>query len=660
MRILIVTGDMGEGGAQSHVSELAEGLVRSGHTVFVASQGGRYIKTLKRCGVHCIYLPTESKMPHCLGNSLLQIVRTVRQEKIDVLHAHTRIAAFLCHYAAKICGCAFVSTAHAKFSMKEPWGTLSHWGDICIAVSEDIKRHLRRYCRKVRVIPNGINTERFSPAEVERKTEHIVFVSRLDFDCSQGAYVLCRCAERLQRRFPRCTLTIVGGGSEYGRIKRFAEWINARAGRTLVRAVGAQRNVQNILREADVFVGVSRAALEAMSCGALCVLCGDEGFLGLLDEESIATAERTNFCCRGQWGMNDGALFDALCEALCMGEVERRKRERLLREYVISRHSAELMVRQTEQVYKEAVDARRGGVLLCGYYGYGNLGDEALCAAAVKRARAERGGAGLCVLTAHGKREQERYGERCVQRCSPLAVYREIRRADTVAFGGGTLFQDGTSRRSVWYYIALLAAAQSMGKRTELWGNGLEEIHSRVAQAALKRVICACDYVGLRDGESVSIARRLGVSESRIHREQDLAASLVSNAEQTEKLVGRLGIPKNKKYAVVAVKGSHGANARGLIRCVRKLVMSGVLPVYVAMYPREDMRLTRKLCEHLGGIVAPPLTPSEVIALMGGAQAVLAMRYHALIFAECAKIPAKAFGGEDKLKRLLFFSRKEK
>ena len=72
---------------------------------------------------------------------------------------------------------------------------------------------------------------------------------------------------------------------------------------------------------ADAFVGVSRAALEAMSCRIPTVLAGAQGFLGIFDdsEEMLRRAQSTNFCCRGEGASSADAICDALISLFSLG-----------------------------------------------------------------------------------------------------------------------------------------------------------------------------------------------------------------------------------------------------------------------------------------------------------------------------------------------------
>ena len=129
----------------------------------------------------------------------------------------------------------------------------------------------------------------------------IVFVSRLDGDCALGARTLCRIATRLNEKYPDIEIIIVGGGDAYPEICAVASKINAKINRELIKVVGKATNPAIFYENHDentLFVGVSRAALEAIAHGVPAILLGDEGYLGLFDESKLAAARATNFTAR--------------------------------------------------------------------------------------------------------------------------------------------------------------------------------------------------------------------------------------------------------------------------------------------------------------------------------------------------------------------------
>ena len=667
MRILLLTASLDRGGAETHVFSLAAALAARGHGVTVASAGGALARELTRTGARHVTLPLDRRDPAALLLSRRGLWRLIRSEDFAIIHSHARIPSLLVDSLARRAGIPLVTTVHARFQSGGLRRRLSRWGTATVAVGEDLKQYLcEEYgiaAERIRVIPNGIDVDRFSPMPPAAQGSDklcLVSMSRLDRDCSRVAFLLCRIAPMLAARFPQLEVVLAGGGDASARLRREAERVNEALGRPILRVTGHIEDPSPLLRAATVFTGVSRAALEAMACGVPTILAGDEGFLGILTEDTLPRAALTNFCGRGGGEVTEEKLSEAVLRLLSLPTEERRRLGALGVAYVREKNSLAAMMGGTEDFYG-AVEAehRRGRMpartLLCGFYGYGNTGDDALLRNAIRRATETFPDGAVAAMTAGGRRDSERFGVPCIRRTSLLAVRRAAREADCLVFGGGTLLQDTTSLRSLVYYWAILRYAQRRGVRTELWGNGLGAPRTARGEGLMRAALAGCDYVGLRDGDSLAIAERLlrgnkkGASP-RLCREEDLAAgTAAASEERIAHLKERYGLT-DRAYAIVALRGSDGAGYRKTFsEWLATLPAEGITPVMAVMFPAEDEALSRRLCEALGGITLPPLAAEDLVGLMRDARLVCGMRLHALVFAFCAGTPFVGFGGDPKI-----------
>ena len=652
MKILLVTGEMNSGGAETHVYELARSLCNAGHTVTLASVGGRLARELGTMGVKNIRLPLNSKSPFSLAFSVKKVKRLIKSNNYQIVHAHTRIAAMVCHLACKNKKCAFVTTVHAHFKSNFLFDKLSRWGCASIAVSEDLKDYLlthsdRVLARNIRVIPNGIDTDKFFPLKNSSVVKRVVFASRLDADCSEVAYLLCSVAKRLLCRFEDVQIVICGGGSEYLTLKRLAQEVNAELGRKVISTLGNVENMAEILQGASVFVGVSRAALEAMCCALPVIIGGNEGYIGALDENNLAAAKQTNFCARGCERVSEEKLFASLIEILTLTQAERRERGEALRSYAAERHSVGVMREMTEEFYQNAMKRAKSGkrgVLLCGYYGFGNMGDDALLRASVERARTEFPRARISAVTQKGAIDSARFGIRCVARKDFLSVMREIRGAQYFVFGGGTLLQDSTSRRSLAYYSALLGFAKRSGARCYLWGNGIGEPRDKKSERILISALSGCEYIGLRDRRSFSMAKGLLKNCGKIQLEPDLAQAQseifkVSDA-RLQFLLGNIEL--NKGFIIIALKGKRCCAK--LDALMRSATEEGRTLVFAVMFEEQDLRISRRYCKKYGGILKVGIDFADLVGLVRHSLGVYSMRLHALVAAKLAGVSFQGFG----------------
>lgn len=660
MKILLLTNAMETGGAETHILTLTKGLCANGHAVTVASAGGDMVPTLERWGARHLCLPLDSLRPDRLGLAWRQLSHLLAHESFDIVHAHARIPALLVAPLARRHGLCFVATAHANFSATPLRRRFSHWGYATVAVSEDLAHGLCvRYgldSSQITVIRNGVDTAHFAPVGRRARTVglRIVCVSRLDRDCATAARLLCRLAPLLHREIEGLVITLVGGGDAYGEIAREAARVRAESG-AHIGVTGHVRDPRRLLHECDVFIGVSRAALEAMACGRCVILGGDEGFFGVLTEENAPIAARENFCARGCGMMSEEKLYEAVRTVACMGDAARLARGAALRAYVEREQSAERMVTETEAFYIKARDRvahGNGRILLCGYYGYGNVGDDALLRAAISRARVRFSTKDILALTHRGAKDTWQFGVPCIRRDHPLAVARAIRRAEVVVFGGGTLLQDATSRRSLSYYVWLLRYAQTHGVPCELWGNGIGTLTGWGSEDAVAKVVSRCRFVGLRDGRSWEMARKMMRTSSCLPvREEDLALDTPpSDPSRIAYLLDQLPAVQGKGRIAVAVKGdvAHGVLcAMEAWLCMLK--GEGYDLVFVSMYPKEDDARTDALCQALGGTRLYGVGAGDLVGLFAHCAAVCSMRLHALVFAAAGGTPFVGFGTDEKI-----------
>ena len=353
MNILMLTDRMESGGAETHVEALASGLSARGHRVAVLSGGGRIADGLEENGVKQYRYEWAVDWFHWRKNAGRVLKKAVKEGKFDVLHAHTRRTAHLLkpmEWGEKLT----VVTVHAAFPC-QPWlKNIYGWGEKTVAVSEDLRA---RVCdvfgvpaEAVTVIPNGIDCRRFCPPKLPPGPRTVLFASRLDEDCSLGAELLCEIAPALKKDFPDLRIRIAGGGTRLGKIRDLATKINQRCGENTVTVLGNVEEMASEYQKNAVFVGVSRAAMEAAAVGCAVILGGDQGRGGFLSSDDPIPAV-SNFCCRGE-SLPDGAWLEKHLRRLLddprfVAELGRKGRA-----WMESRYSAEAMVLAVEDLYR--------------------------------------------------------------------------------------------------------------------------------------------------------------------------------------------------------------------------------------------------------------------------------------------------------------------
>ncbi len=688
MKILMVTMKMDIGGAETHILELCRELRGMGHQITVASNGGVYADMLVTEGIAHVKLPLDRKTPHAVVKSIRGLSRLIRTGDFDLVHAHARIPAFLCGMLWKKHKFRYVTTAHLNFSVNPLWRRLSSWGERSMAVSEDIGDYLvKEYgypADKISVTINGIDTVKYAPdvpyrdflAEFDLPTgdgrNRLVYVSRLDADRADPAYRIMNIAEELDREIPDLDIIIGGGGTEFDKLNRMAEEVNKKAGRNLVTMTNNRSDVHRIMACADVFVGVSRSALEAMAEGKPVIIAGNQGALGIFDERVLTPAMETNFCCRGYEQADEGALLRDITTLFGETKEERKARGEWCRGIVMEYYTAARMARDYVTMYEATLASPvpfngAADVVISGYYGFGNMGDETLLDTIAGELAAEVPGVKIAALTRRPKKDGMRHGIRCIGRTNVIGVIRVLRGAKLLISGGGTLFQDGTSKRSLWYYAGVIRLAKRLGTKVYVYANGIGPVLDEKNRATTAAVVGLADCVTVRDPDSKEELVSLAVDGRRVHVTADpgfLTGTITGEA--LEKAMCRRGLSPEEPFFAVSLRRCEGKIARSVDEtrlaeevaqaCVKIAAAFGLRPVFIPMQPQNDEEICRETARRVDELsgrslarTAEPETAAELVGILSKSKFVVGMRLHMLIFSGCAMVPVIGLSYDPKI-----------
>ena len=271
---------------------------------------------------------------------------------------------------------------------------------------------------------------------------------------------------------------------------------------------------------------------------------------------------------------------------------------------------------------KSARQPRRGAVI-CGAYGMGNAGDDAVLTAIVAELRRLEQDIPVTVLARRSGETAQRFGVSAVH---PLRVLRwllAMRRAKLFISGGGTLLQDVTSRRSLLYYLFTIQCAKMLGCAVQLYGCGAGPLIREASRRWTSLTLNACaDAITLRDAESESLLRRIGVEAPHILLAADPVLSLPPSPGEKE------------KGAAFVMRDWPGFRERlsDIASCARYIWETYRREPVVFSLASEDRDAARALCELLEeeGV---PASVSVDARRIGRMSLVVSMRLHGLVFA---------------------------
>ncbi len=149
-------------------------------------------------------------------------------------------------------------------------------------------------------------------------------------------------------------------------------------------------------------------------------------------------------------------------------------------------------------------------VLIAGYYGFGNAGDELILRSILKEIKQSSPSVSVTVLSNDPQGTFGAHGVEARDRWSPVSVISAVWQSDALVFGGGGLLQDATGIRTLWYYLSILAAAILLRKQIWVWCVGVGPVRSPVNRRLVRWALGFCDYVSVRDAGSESELRSYG------------------------------------------------------------------------------------------------------------------------------------------------------
>jgi len=681
-KILMLATSMEYGGGETHLLELSKYLKSNGADVKIILNNSELLeKEIKNSGIEHINAPFHSRNIFDMRKSGEILKKVIKSYKPDIIHAHSRIPAFV---AAKICKkfkIPLITTMHGTFKQSSFLVRLAtNWGDYSLYVSGDIKDYWQKYDKKLKSgymtkTVNGINTDLFNPntdtdikRELKIKPEEkiILSVSRLEnrsgFNLAFTAIKLCEIAEDIYARDKNTRIIIVGDGEMFADIKNKAEIINKKLGFEYIIMTGRRVDAGKFCTACEVAVGISRFALEVLACAKPVIMCGDMGYLGRFTKENSEKCEISNFTCRN-FGYPENvnkALLDEIF--FCLDPENKNRIEsdaNFGAELVREKYSVKKMADDAYSVYQKAVLKYKKDYdfVLSGYYGYGNTGDDTLLFTVINNISQKKPDIKICLLTNHTKKIQkwlDNYFANIVSkhRYNFLTVKKSIKKSKALVFGGGTLLQDSTSARSFGYYSWLLKTAQKLGKKTILYANGIGPIYYKKNQKKAEETLKNITFATIRDKESYNSLIEMGIDKNKLAPTADEAITVKQNSNLNaykkdfkEFLTQTMNhaIPVN--YIVISVRKWKYLNADffGVFSAAVDIICreNNLIPVYIVMEPKNDRSISEHLSTLNGRAYLADVSGDieKVLAVVRSAEAVISMRFHTLVFAAAFGIP---------------------
>lgn len=359
MNILHLVPALESGGVETGTIDLAVSLKKLGHAVTVISNGGPLTKELASGGVSHVRLPVHKKSPFTVL-VVPRIASIIKKNHINIIHASSRVPAWVGFLASKLTGVPFVTSCHGFYS-KHFLSSVMGRGKLVMVISKTIgERMVEAFGvprEKIRLVYRGVDLAKYTycPDKYEGKKDlfRVINIGRLT--PIKGQHEFIKAMKRVSEKVGRLEAWIVGGlqkgKSSYAAGLR--ETVESLGLENCVKFLGLKNDVPELLKKCDLLIlstnvpeGFGRTIIEAGAVGTAC--CGsnvggireiiDDGVTGLLFSPG-----------------NDVSMADAVTKMLGSPELCGRCAGNL-RKKVEKFFTLEEMARKTFSVYKEAIE----------------------------------------------------------------------------------------------------------------------------------------------------------------------------------------------------------------------------------------------------------------------------------------------------------------
>lgn len=328
-------------------------------------------------------------------------------------------------------------------------------------------------------------------------------------------------------------------------------------------------------------------------------------------------------------------------------------------------------------------------IVLSGYYGFRNSGDEAVLKSILLALEEEGLTSGIdikpVVLSNDPEWTRRTYGVEAVHRMKLSEVRKAIKSSNGLISGGGSLLQDATGVMTIPYYLGFIKLAQWMGKPTFVYAQGIGPVKRKFFRPLIAAVFRRCDYISVRDAESAALLRSMGLRGGNVEVVPDPVMGLTL-PEGESRADSPVEPDSNENISVAAPGQTEGSSidsvsplpvvgvsvrfwnrqrteltqlAEGLsLLCRRKSVHIRFLPFH---FPGDD-EASRFVMERLGNVaecgctvsIAPETEhPQDMLREVSECSLLIGMRLHSLIYAASQNVPLLGVSYDPKIDQFL-------
>ena len=675
MKIVHVIGGGDVGGAKTHVLSLVSKLSEDNEVVLVSLREGEFADDARSLGINTVVIKNKNPL-----KDFSDLKRLIKKGGFDIIHCHGSKANVMISAIKGSLKVPVITTVHSDYRLDYMGSILKRltfgvFNTVALRLLDGyigvthafadllIERGFDPY--ELFTLNNGIEFTELSPHESKEE-----YRKKLGID--DPVAVVCGIAARfhpvkdiatalravalLRESHPKLYLVLGGDGEEAENLRTLARELKIE---DRVIFAGWIDDMDSFLNAVDVSVissvseGFPYSILESIR--ARCTMVSTK--VGAMPE-IIEDGE-------------DGLLFDVgdvktLAEhvkILCDNPKLRSDMAEKLLSKARVKYSFDAMVRAQLAIYEKVLEkhksrkSKKNRVLVCGSYGRGNAGDDAILKAVVREIYDTREDAEICVMSKNPKQTSLSYHVRSIYTFNIFKMLSALSKSYLYINGGGSLIQDSTSSRSLYFYLLTLRAARLCGCKVMMYGCGIGPVRKRGNRRLASRVIDkSVDCITLRDPDSFAELQRMNVTRPKMFLAADPTLRIEPASDrEIEAVFENEGLSVSESYLCLAIR-----NWKNIELKIPHIVFAakyaferyGLKIVLMPMERNRDLPIAHLLADKIGEVatvIEGKYDVHTVIGILSKMRVIMAMRLHALVFGAGQGVATIGIAYDDKV-----------
>ena len=675
MKVLHLISGGDSGGAKTHLFSLLDKLKNKAEVRVACLMNGVFFQELQEKGIDNVLFEQKNRFDLSVVD---EIAKMLNDENFDVFHVHGARANFVAEFVMNKIKIPTVTTVHSDYLLdfdepvkKVVFTNLNKRAlrkiRYRIAVSDNFKDMLIERGFKpnsIHVVYNGMDFSKI-PANITSKQDYavkhgfeynneITYIGiAARFDVVKGVDVFIKAAGEVLKKHDNVEFLIAGDGAEKEKLLKLARETGYS---DKIRFLGYENDIFAFWNIIDVNCLTSicesfpYSMLEGAALGKPMVASRVGGIPSLvIDEETGYLFESGNY---KEMSEKLTILIENPNVLSDMGKNIKERATSLFSNETFAQTHMSIY----ESIIKDYNSEKEYDFAVSGYYGFRNNGDDALLLALSDDIKKECNDARIVVFSNRPKETARIYRIDAAHRLNIIKLSNVLKKTKALIFGGGSLLQDETSSKSLWYYLSVIRLAKKCGAKVMQFANGFGPVNKNINRKITKEIINKyVDIITTRDEASLNRMREIGI-EKDITLTADPAMLLCGVSDKkVSKILSKMNIP-HEKYITVAVrewkKNVSNFNNEVAEALKRFSEDNDINVLFIPMQKPHDIKISCDIKEIIGNrayVLDAEMSIGETIGIIRNSQLNVAMRLHSIIYSVAQDVRTVALRYDPKI-----------